>query len=197
MKNNIIIRLIKLTLNVIIGISAAPLELLWIEFLTKGKNSFELLWTIGAMISFSIIYLAVVCILNAIIHRKDTDDDLGWIITRILAPVSIFAMFIILCKMNGDGIVTSIILSIIALIPNVAFVIPFDGYSFPVKEDKKENKLDYNIKTAYIKDKFGNIKGNATTYDFGNSSYTEVKNNSGRVIEEISKNGSRTEYKIK
>ena len=153
-----ITRILKIIFSIIVGIVAGPLELLWTGFLVKDKNS-QILWLIGGILSFSIVYLIVLFIVNNLFHRKDYDGDKCWLIARVLAPISILITWFIIGKYNGDGNVSSVFLALFLMIPNIFFFVPAGSGS---------NATNKKIK--------------ATTWNFGKYKETTFTDETGKKV---------------
>ena len=125
-KSNITIKIIKIIFSIILGVIAGPLELFWLKFIDVENRSFQIFWLIIGILSFSILYLVMLIILNKIINRNDHNSDKCWYIMRILAPISILITYFIIGKINNEGTISCVILSIIFMIPNLPLFIPFE-----------------------------------------------------------------------
>ena len=164
-----ITRILKIIFSIIVGIVAGPLELLWTGFLVKDKNS-QILWLIGGILSFSIVYLIVLFIVNNLFHRKDYDGDKCWLIARVLAPISILITWFIIGKYNGDGNVSSVFLALFLMIPNIFFFVPAGSGS---------NATNKKIKATTFTDETGKKVGEVSSFDWGPVTDTTIKDKNG------------------
>ena len=113
---------------------------------------------------------------------------------------------------NGDGIISSIIIAIILNLPLLILLREPTDYSIGSnnlsntsshqesgnKKKKQKSISDIDYKKTYIKDKFGNVVGSASTYGFGDEiKYTKISDDKGNTIGESIDNGIYTEYKSK
>lgn len=111
---------------------------------------------------------------------------------------------------NGDGIISSIIIAIILNLPLLILLREPTDYSIGSnnlsntsrhqesgnKKKKQKSISDIDYKKTYIKDKFGNVVGSASTYGFGDEiKYTKISDDKGNTIGESIDNGIYTEYK--
>lgn len=178
-KTNQTIGILKVVFSVILGIVTGPLELLCAGLIIKGKD-LQLLWLIGAIFVFSILYLLVLFFLNNFLHRKDDDGDKCWLIMRILAPISIFATWFLIAKYNGDGNITSIIFAMLFMLPNVLFFVPAGSDSG--SSNKKIRATTWNFgkysETTY-RDEKGNKIAESTSFDWGPVRDTKIKDRDG------------------
>lgn len=177
--SNGIIRMLKIILSVLAGVVAGPLELLWTGFIVKDKNP-QILWFIGGILSFSIVYLIVIFILNNLFHKKDYDGDKCWLIARILAPISILITWFIIGKYNGDGNVSSVFLSIFLMIPNIFFFVPAGSGSNTT--NKKVRATTWNFgryKETSYRDENGKKVGEVSSFNWGPVTDTTIKDKDG------------------
>lgn len=177
--SNGIIRMLKIILSVLAGVVAGPLELLWTGFIVKDKNP-QILWFIGGILSFSIVYLIVIFILNNLFHKKDYDGDKCWLIVRILAPISILITWFIIGKCNGDGNVSSVFLSIFLMIPNLFFFVPAGSGSNTT--NKKVRATTWNFgryKETSYRDENGKKVGEVSSFNWGPVTDTTIKDKDG------------------
>lgn len=113
---------------------------------------------------------------------------------------------------NGDGIISSIIIAIILNLPLLILLREPTDYSIGSnnlsntsrhqesgnKKKKQKSISDIDYKKTYIKDRFGNVVGSASTYGFGDEiKYTKISDDKGNTIGESIDNGIYTEYKFK
>ena len=113
---------------------------------------------------------------------------------------------------NGDGIISSIIIAIILNLPLLILLREPTDYSIGSnnlsntsshqesgnKKKKQKSISDIDYKKTYIKDKFGNVVGSASTYGFGDEiKYTKISDDKGNTIGESIDNEIYTEYKFK
>lgn len=113
---------------------------------------------------------------------------------------------------NGDGIISSIIIAIILNLPLLILLREPTDYSIGSnnlsnisrhqesgnKKKKQKSISDIDYKKTYIKDRFGNVVGSASTYGFGAEiKYTKISDDKGNTIGELIDNGIYTEYKSK
>lgn len=178
-KQNNIGRIIKIILSILLGIFTGPLEILCTGYIIKGK-SLQLLWLIGAIFVFSILYLLLLYILNNLLHKKDDDGDKCWLILRILAPISIFVTWFLIAKYNGDGNITSIIFSILFMLPNVLFFVPAGSGSNTFSNRIRATTWNFGkySETTY-RDENGNKVGESKSFDWGPVRDTTIKDKNG------------------
>ena len=113
---------------------------------------------------------------------------------------------------NGDGIISSIIIAIILNLPLLILLREPTDYSIGSnnlsntsrhqesgnKKKKQKSISDIDYKKTYIKDRFGNVVGSASTYGFGDEiKYTKISDDKDYTIGESIDNGIYTEYKSK
>ena len=113
---------------------------------------------------------------------------------------------------NGDGIISSIIIAIILNLPLLILLREPTDYSIGSnnlsntsrhqesgnKKKKQKSISDIDYKKTYIKDRFGNVVGSASTYGFGDEiKYTKISDDKDNTIGESIDNGIYTEYKSK
>ncbi len=177
-KNNIG-RIFKIILSVLLGVITGPLELLCAGLIIKGKD-LQLLWLIGAIFVFSILYLLVLFILTNLLHRKDDDYEKCWLIIRILAPISVFVTWFFIAKYNGDGNITSIIFSTLFMLPNVLFFVPAGGESSASSKKIRATTLNFGkySETTY-RDENGNKVAETKSFDWGPVRDTTIKDKDG------------------
>ena len=174
-----ITRILKIIFSIIVGIAAGPLELLWTGFLVKDKNS-QILWLIGGILSFSIVYLIVLFILNNLFHRKDYDGDKCWLIARVLAPISILITWFIIGKYNGDGNVSSVFLALFLMIPNIFFFVPAGSGSNATNKKIKATTWNFGkYKETTFTDETGKKVGEVSSFDWGPVTDTTIKDKNG------------------
>ena len=174
-----ITRILKIIFSIIVGIVAGPLELLWTGFLVKDKNS-QILWLIGGILSFSIVYLIVLFILNNLFHRKDYDGDKCWLIARVLAPISILITWFIIGKYNGDGNVSSVFLALFLMIPNIFFFVPAGSGSNATNKKIKATTWNFGkYKETTFTDETGKKVGEVSSFDWGPVTDTTIKDKNG------------------
>ena len=170
-----ITRILKIIFSIIVGIVAGPLELLWTGFLVKDKNS-QILWLIGGILSFSIVYLIVLFIVNNLFHRKDYDGDKCWLIARVLAPISILITWFIIGKYNGDGNVSSVFLALFLMIPNIFFFVPAGSGSNATNKKIKATTWNFGkYKETTFTDETGKKVGEVSSFDWGPVTDTTIK----------------------
>ena len=176
---NGITRILKIIFSIIAGVVAGPLELLWTGFLVKDKSS-QILWLIGGILSFSIVYLIVLFILNNLFHRKDYDGDKCWLIARILAPISILITWFIIGKYNGDGNVSSVFLALFLMIPNLFFFVPAGSGSNATNRKIKATTWNFGkYKETTFTDENGKKVGEVSSFDWGPVTDTTIKDKEG------------------
>ena len=174
-----ITRILKIIFSIIVGIAAGPLELLWTGFLVKDKNS-QILWLIGGILSFSIVYLIVLFILNNLFHRKDYEGDKCWLIARVLAPISILITWFIIGKYNGDGNVSSVFLALFLMIPNIFFFVPAGSGSNATNKKIKATTWNFGkYKETTFTDETGKKVGEVSSFDWGPVTDTTIKDKNG------------------
>ena len=174
-----ITRILKIIFSIIVGIVAGPLELLWTGFLVKDKNS-QILWLIGGILSFSIVYLIVLFIVNNLFHRKDYDGDKCWLIARVLAPISILITWFIIGKYNGDGNVSSVFLALFLMIPNIFFFVPAGSGSNATNKKIKATTWNFGkYKETTFTDETGKKVGEVSSFDWGPVTDTTIKDKNG------------------
>ena len=174
-----ITRILKIIFSIIVGIVAGPLELLWTGFLVKDKNS-QILWLIGGILSFSIVYLIVLFILNNLFHRKDYEGDKCWLIARVLAPISILITWFIIGKYNGDGNVSSVFLALFLMIPNIFFFVPAGSGSNATNKKIKATTWNFGkYKETTFTDETGKKVGEVSSFDWGPVTDTTIKDKNG------------------
>ena len=174
-----ITRILKIIFSIIVGIAAGPLELLWTGFLVKDKNS-QILWLIGGILSFSIVYLIVLFIVNNLFHRKDYDGDKCWLIARVLAPISILITWFIIGKYNGDGNVSSVFLALFLMIPNIFFFVPAGSGSNATNKKIKATTWNFGkYKETTFTDETGKKVGEVSSFDWGPVTDTTIKDKNG------------------
>lgn len=174
-----ITRILKIIFSIIVGIVAGPLELLWTGFLVKDKNS-QILWLIGGILSFSIVYLIVLFIVNNLFHRKDYDGDKCWLIARVLAPISILITWFIIGKYNGNGNVSSVFLALFLMIPNIFFFVPAGSGSNATNKKIKATTWNFGkYKETTFTDETGKKVGEVSSFDWGPVTDTTIKDKNG------------------
>ena len=174
-----ITRILKIIFSIIVGIAAGPLELLWTGFLVKDKNS-QILWLIGGILSFSIVYLIVLFIVNNLFHRKDYEGDKCWLIARVLAPISILITWFIIGKYNGDGNVSSVFLALFLMIPNIFFFVPAGSGSNATNKKIKATTWNFGkYKETTFTDETGKKVGEVSSFDWGPVTDTTIKDKNG------------------
>ena len=174
-----ITRILKIIFSIIVGIVAGPLELLWTGFLVKDKNS-QILWLIGGILSFSIVYLIVLFIVNNLFHRKDYDGDKCWLIARVLAPISILITWFIIGKYNGDGNVSSVFLALFLMIPNIFFFVSAGSGSNATNKKIKATTWNFGkYKETTFTDETGKKVGEVSSFDWGPVTDTTIKDKNG------------------
>ena len=187
----------KWILPIILGIIAGPLQM-GIIYLLIGKNEKNNLFVfIGLILAFIIIYKLFIKILYKIIYRnhsfKERDElntKTNWI-CKASFGITYFIMLFFIAK---EGIVTSIFLSFIMVsLPYIAIgivMLPFTN----IIDGNNDSPI---IKKVHLWDKNGGYAGEATTYNFGNYKYTDIRNKDGKQTGEINSYEHKTEYREK
>ena len=174
-----ITRILKIIFSIIVGIVAGPLELLWTGFLVKDKNS-QILWLIGGILSFSIVYLIVLFIVNNLFHSNYYDGDKCWLIARVLAPIIILSTWFIIGKYNGDGNVSSVSLALFLMIPNIFFFVPAGSGSNATNKKIKATTWNFGkYKETTFTDETGKKVGEVSSFDWGPVTDTTIKDKNG------------------
>lgn len=178
-KSNVIIRTLKIILSIIVGSIAGPLEILWTNLIIKDRN-LQILWLIGGILSFSIVYLIVIFIFNNLFHRKDYDGDKCWLIVRVLAPISVLVTWFFIGKYNGDGTVSSVFLALFLMVPNIFFFVPAGSGSNPTNNKISATTWNFGrYKETTFRDENGKKVGEATSFDWGPVKDTTIKDKDG------------------
>lgn len=128
-------------------------------------------------------------------NSRFTDIDDAVELFCLFCGISLAVTWFAVWRLEGEGIVMSIILAIIFIMFQVIFLIPAsDGFSDDNRKSeraKREPKNDIKIKRGYIKDKFGNITGTTDTVSYneryGSFETTEFKDNMENVKGRIDK----------
>lgn len=116
---------------------------------------------------------------------------------------SIITFGTMLSLTTDESFFTIIILSVLSAIPlflltpmpkETRYKQAFD--TTPQPKPKKE-KFNSGIKKVYIRGKNGEYAGEATTYNFGNYQYTDIRDKNGIQTGEINSYEHKTEYKSK
>lgn len=129
---------------------------------------------------------------------------------RLCFMICYLTVFIIAMIMDGRiGTGGSIFLVLLVNIPLIVASKPPIDYTFsslnPLEEKtsytgknmNNENKFDLGIRRTYIRDQFGNITGDATSYKIGDVGFTEVRDKEGRVTGEGTSYGNISTYQRK
>lgn len=158
---------------------------------------YTLLYYIGFYLAFKLIVFIISCILTFLGDYYDGDDRRRF--SRIYFIT--YTVLLLLELYNSyNNILETIIIGFVGFmitngIPCLIDLAPLmDGADIITPKASSNN---YDIKSGYVTDKFGNIKAKSTTYIDGDIKKTYVTDNLGNTIAESTTIGNHTTTKIK
>lgn len=177
-------------LSIILGVIAGPLQMGSVYLLIGKNESNNLFIFLGLLLGFMLIYRIFLSLLYRIAFRKYSFDERDEYKSKtvLISKVSYVATyFIVLYFIAKEGLVTSIILTILlAYLPTLAIGVLIAPFSNLFESNEKTPTNNFKYKRSYLKDKYGNIVGTADkiSYDgkYGGWERTEYKDNNGKVI---------------
>ena len=181
--------------TIIMGVLAGPLEILiTVLILNTQKSEFgEIFKILGSGIGFILIYRIIQVILAKVIYKDYVLVEEAIDLFCVVCEVSISVTWFIMWYMEGDGIVSAIILTIVFVVFQAPIFLRGGGKA---SEDntifkEKEQKNEMKVENAYLEDKFGNITGTVNTIKYngkyGSYESTEIRDNFGNIKGKIDK----------
>ena len=168
-------------------------------FFTEFKNVLKLV-PIG--IAFYLVTRIIFWIIRKIYSKKNDyefDEDYAVITLWWYFPSAIICLIISQMIIYDLGIFDAMIQSLVfsVLMYLIPVLINTNGEGGKTEFSSNNNNSDMKIKTGYITDQFGNVKGKSTTIEMGDYSETHVRDNMGNSIIDSTTLGNYTNTKIR